>query len=124
MSIDEAVIWDKINLSETRMSLPQRRFWEVVRITPDRWRDRTRTSDGIWVVAIIGTTAIWYNEIEEGFCRSGFANYGEITEFKWNDNELGQVLQYVINEIATGERTEPYVSPPIEDEYPGRNAPK
>jgi hypothetical protein len=122
VSIDEAAIWDKINLAETRMSLPQRRLWEVVRITPERWQDRTGNSgDGIWVVAVIGTAAIWYNEIEEGFCRSSFSSYGEVSKFNWNADPLGDVLQYVLDEISTGERTEPYVSSPMAGEYPGRS---
>jgi hypothetical protein len=120
VSIDEEAIWEKINLAEGRMTMPQNRLWSVIRIMPEKWREPTYGSEsgGFWVVAIIGSTAIWYNEIEHGFCRSRFAEYGEIAEFKWNDSELGDALQYVLDEISTGLSNEPWVSPPQAGEYP------
>lgn len=76
----EAEIWDEINSAWKRMSLPQRRLWEVIRIIPEKWKQSPwgNEGNGFWVVGLIGNSVVWYNDIEHGFNKSKFTNYGEI----------------------------------------------
>ena len=50
----EANIWEKLNQSYERMSPEQQRFWEVVKIDPEKWQENTygKKGSGFWVVAM------------------------------------------------------------------------
>ena len=51
------------------------RLWEVIKITPQKWSEKSygKVGGGFWVVALVGCSAIWYNDIEDGFNRSPFS---------------------------------------------------
>lgn len=80
--ISEEEIWDEINAAWKRMSVAQRNLWETIQIDPEKWQQHPEgdEGDGFWVVAILGRTVVWYNDIEEGFNRSRYSQYGEIIE--------------------------------------------
>ena len=54
------------------------------------------------MVAIIGTTVIWYNDIEEGFNRSRYSTYGTIDDYWCSQDELELTVQYLMNAIEQG----------------------
>ncbi len=112
--ITEAEIWSEINSAWERMSLPQRRLWEVIRIVPEKWKQNPWGNEGkgFWVVGLIGNSIIWYNDIEEGFNKSTFTKYGEINEYWCNQDELEWTIQHIINEINDGYDSTGYASPP------------
>jgi len=112
--ISEADIWEKINKSYERMSLEQRRLWEVIKIDPEKWQEETygKEGGGFWVVAIIGSSVIWYNDIEEGFNRSKYLNYGAINDYWCNQDQLEWTTQNIINELKDGYDSSGYASPP------------
>ena len=103
-SISEAEIMNEINSSCERMSAEQRRLWESIKTTPNKWRKNKYGKEvgGFWVVAIIGNTVVWYNDIEEGFNHSKYHNYGEIDDYWCNQDELEWVIQNILNEIKGG----------------------
>lgn len=111
----ESEIWDLINHSYERMSLEQRRVWEVIRIMPQKWIQHPYGDQGggFWVVAIIGQTVIWFNDIEDGFNRSGFNVFGEIHEYHCNQDELEWQIQNVIENLKTGYDAAGYASAPM-----------
>ena len=113
-SISEAGIWEEINSSYERMSLEQKRFWEVIKINPEKWQEEIcgREGGGFWAVAIIGKSVIWYNDIEEGFNRSGFHSYGQISEYWCNQDQLEWTIQNILNEIKDGYDSSGYASSP------------
>jgi hypothetical protein len=78
--IEEEKIWDLINKFFVKMSIPQRRLWETIRIDPEKWEQHPYGDEGkgFWVVAIYGKNIIWYNDIENGFNRSHYKKYGVI----------------------------------------------
>jgi hypothetical protein len=117
--ISEEKIWEDINYSWKRMSLNQRNIWEVIRIDPEKWKQDPwgNGGNGFWVVAIIGKTVIWYNDIEEGYNRSSYSNYGEISEYWCNQDQLEWVVQHIINEIKDGYASNSKCSPPVPGEY-------
>lgn len=90
----EAEIWDMINRAWRKMSLPQRRVWEAIKVDPMKWQENTygEMGDGFWVVAIYGSTVIWYNDIEHGFNQSKWSTPGTIDEYWCNQTELQDVI--------------------------------
>jgi len=44
-------------------------------------------------------TVNWYNDIEEGFNRSGYSTYGTIDDYWCNQDELELTAQYLMNAI-------------------------
>ncbi|SFB84748.1 hypothetical protein [Collimonas sp. OK412] len=113
--ISEASLWDKINAAETRMNPQQARLWEAIRIAPHKWEEESygKLGSGFWIVAIIGATVIWYNDIEDGFNRSRYTSFGTIDEYWCNQDELEMALQYVLNFIETGQETGPRIGSPM-----------
>lgn len=57
--ITEADIWDLINESYKRMTPKQRRIWEVIKVSPQKWSQEPYGNEGgdFWIVAIIGIIA-------------------------------------------------------------------
>ncbi len=112
--ISESDILDKINSSYKRMNFEQRRIWEIIKIMPEKWKEKTygKFCDGFWVIAIIGNNIIWYNDIECGFNRSKYFNYGEIDGYWCNQDDLEWTLQSFINEIKDGYDSSSYAGPP------------
>ena len=58
-----------IDEAQLFMSPDCRRFWDNIKITPQKWTHSPWGDEGggFWVVAVIGNTCIYYNDIEEGF---------------------------------------------------------
>ena len=100
----ESEIWEQLNKSYERMSLPQRRLWEVIKIAPIKWSQLPYGDEGngFWVVAIFSSTVIWYNDIEDGFNRSTYSITGKIDEYHCNQDNLEWTIQHVIDEIKDG----------------------
>lgn len=84
---DEAAIWDLINDTFLKMSFPQKRVWERVKIFPEKWsyEPKPNLKKKVWVVGIIGKQAVWYDdvfdEMDDDFCVSDYERYGQIGTF-------------------------------------------
>lgn len=87
----------KVYISEgvQAMSADMRQFWELVKISPQKWQEKEygELGGGFWVVGLIGQTVIWYNDIEEGFNLSAYSNYGEIDQYNCEQDQLCQTIQ-------------------------------
>ncbi len=81
-----------------------RRLWEAIRIDPEKWQlpPYGDTGHGFWVVALIGQSVIWYNDVEEGFNRSRYAAYGTIGDYWCNQDELEVTVGYLMNALEMG----------------------
>ncbi|MDH2433789.1 hypothetical protein QCD60_14545 [Pokkaliibacter sp. MBI-7] len=110
----EGEIWDAINESYDQMTLEQRRVWEVIKLCPQKWSQEPygNEGDGFWVVALIGNTVIWFNDIEDGFNRSTFSEFGKINEYRCNQDKLEWQVQNVINQIRDGYDSARYCGAP------------
>ena len=77
------------------------KFWEYIKIVPEKWKEKTMGEEGggFWVVAIIGKSVIYYNDIEEGYNLSTFTNYGEIDNYYCNQMELHEMIESIFYEI-------------------------
>lgn len=102
--ISEVDLWGLINESYERMTLEQRRIWETIKVDPLKWSQEPygRKGGGFWVVAIIGNTVIWFNNIENGFNRSTFTELGNINDYYCNQDELESQVQNLINQMRDG----------------------
>ncbi|MGE0665569.1 MAG: hypothetical protein AB7O49_03325 [Sphingomonadales bacterium] len=117
----EADIWDLINAAEARMTVRQERLWQAIRIMPQRWRQHPygNLTEGFWVVAILGTRVLWFNEIEGGFNRSHFSRYGLIDEYFCDQSGLEEAVQDLVDIIDTGLDIDGRSRGPLPGEYQG-----
>ena len=112
--ISELELWNDINEAFGRMSLEQRRIWEVIKILPEKWQHEPwgNEGEGFWVVAIIGNNVIWFNDIEDGYNQSTYARYGTINEYRCNQDGLEWAVQNVINMLKDGYDSGWHAGPP------------
>ncbi|GGY21785.1 hypothetical protein GJV26_26975 [Massilia dura] len=117
--ISEAELWDKIIGAEGRMSPHIFRLWEVIKITPEKWSEKSYGMDGggFWVVAVIGNRAIWFNDIEDGFNCSSYIVTGKLTEYFCNQDELEMAVQNILTIIEVGHDFSVRCSAPIPGEW-------
>lgn len=94
----------RIAQGRARMTPAQLRLWEIIRIEPEKWQQHPYgdPGQGFWAIALVGRTVIWFNDIEDGFNRSHFADYGTIEQYWCNHDELETAVQYVLNAMASG----------------------
>lgn len=77
------------------------KFWEYIKIIPEKWQENTMGNDGggFWVVAILGKSVIYYNDIEEGYNLSTFIDYGKIENYNCSQMELHEMIESLFYEI-------------------------
>lgn len=98
----ESFILDQIRADEAQMSADQVRIWKCVAITPVKWalKPQGDLTGDFWVVAVFGRSAIWYNDIEDGFDVSSYSSFGEIDGYYASQYELRYVMQQIIERIS------------------------
>ncbi len=81
--ITKEEIWDELNTSIARMDVRPARLWDAIQIRPEKWQQEPwgRPGAGFWVVALIGSTVIWHNDIEGGVDLSRYDRYGVIKDY-------------------------------------------
>jgi hypothetical protein len=112
--LTEEGLHDLLNSAWQRMSLPQRRLWEAIRIEPQKWASHPYgdLGGGFWAVALLGQTVVWFNDIEDGFNRSHYATNGIIGAYWCNQTQLEWVLEGLLESISTGAAFPPQAGPP------------
>lgn len=112
--ISEAALAKRMRQGCNRMSEASRRIWEAVRIPPEKWAQHPYgdAGAGFWVVGLVGRTAIWYNDIEDGFNRSAYSTYGVLDDYWCNQDELEVTVQYLANALSEGKDLALMVSRP------------
>ena len=102
--ISESALRDRVAQGVARMSPPHVRLWEAVRVEPQKWQQHPYgdAGGGFWVVAIVGQTVIWYNDIEDGFNRSRYSAYGQIEDYWCNQDELELAIDYLMSTLEHG----------------------
>jgi|688.fasta_scaffold340213_2 hypothetical protein len=102
--INEAQLLDEIKRGVASMTLEQSRLWDAIRVLPQKWKLSPwgDLGGGFWVVAIVGQAVVWYNDIEDGFNRSGYLQLGVINDYWCNQDDLNWTVQCLLHEIQTG----------------------
>lgn len=117
--LDEASLWGMLNAAASRMTPEQARFLEAIRISLEKWKQTPYgvAGGGFWVVAILGSLVVWYNDIEEGFNYSKYFAFGEIGEYWCNQDDLEHALQTLLSFVKSGQLSGGKAGPPIAGEY-------
>ena len=112
--LNEAELYDMLNSAWERMSFPQRRLWEAIRIEPQKWVSHPYgdLGGGFWAVAVLGQTVVWFNDIEDGFNRSPYTTHGTIGAYRCNQSQLEWTIQHLLDAIADGSDSGPFAGPP------------
>jgi hypothetical protein len=102
--IAREALLERVAQGVARMEPAERRLWMMMRIEPVKWRQEPygRDGEGFWVVGLIGTSVLWYNDIEDGFNRSKYANHGEIQDYWCNQDELDVAVKYLVSALEHG----------------------
>lgn len=102
--ISPAELMERVDRGVGTMNEPCRRLWDAVRIEPEKWQQHPYGDEGkgFWVVGLIGRTAIWFNDIEDGFNRSAYSTYGILDDYWCNQDELDVTIQYLANALSGG----------------------
>lgn len=97
--ISKEALLERIAQGQARLLPAELRLWKMVRIEPVKWRQDPYGTEGqgFWVVGLIGSSVIWYNDIEDGFNRSRYLGQGEIQDYWCNQDELDTTLKYLVN---------------------------
>lgn len=112
--LSEADIWQLIIEAENRMTIPQSKLWEVMKTDPVKWQEKTygKMGGGFWVVALIGNLVVYYNDIENGFNISQYQQFGVISDYWCNQDDLEWSVQNILDTILNGGNYFPHASPP------------
>ncbi len=102
ISLEE--IFDLIHETENELSGDLLNFWELVKIYPEKWDEKTYgpEGNGFWAVGLIGRKVIYYNDIEEGFNVSDFKTYGTIDDYWCNQDKLIWTVRQIFDLIKLG----------------------
>ena len=97
--ITREALLERIAQGVARMLPEELRLWKMLRIEPVKWSQDPYGKDGLgfWVVGLIGSSVIWYNDIEEGFNRSRFKTPGEIEDYWCNQDELEITVRNLVS---------------------------
>jgi hypothetical protein len=97
--ISREALLERIAQGEARMLTAELRLWKMMKIEPVKWRQDPYGTDGsgFWVVGLIGSSVIWYNDVEDGFNRSKYTEHGEIADYWCNQDELDTAVKYLMN---------------------------
>jgi hypothetical protein len=103
-AISKEALLKRVAQGVARMSPGQLRLWNAVRIEPQKWAQEPygREGNGFWVVAVLGQTVIWYNDLEDGFNRSRYSSFGTIEDYWCNHDELEVTMAYLMAAVERG----------------------
>ncbi len=102
--ISEADLLGRIERGYAQMPIGHQRLWNAIRIQPRKWQQHPYgdAGGGFWVVALIGPTVVWFNDIEDGFNRSVYSEPGVIDDYWCNDDDLHMTVGYLANALSGG----------------------
>ncbi len=112
----------QVLLDETPRHNPvAERLWDLIRIPPAKWQLHPwgDLGGGFWVVGILGRTAVWYNDIEDGFNTSSWTIPGLIDDYFCDQHDLRHVLAALADALTDGADLPPKLGPPQPGEFPG-----
>ena len=107
--LNEEILKTRSELSEEILN-----FWNAIRIKPQKWKEPEFgiQGGGFWVIAICGKKVVWYNDIEDGFNISSYNDYGEILEYRCNQDEFNWAIIKIFDFVKTGGSLRDQRSPP------------
>ncbi|WP_016958004.1 hypothetical protein [Catenovulum agarivorans] len=83
---------------------PQQKLWNLIKINPEKWSlsPLGDQGGGFYVVAVFGNQVLWFNDIEDGYNISNYNEYGVISDYFSNQNELHHSVNYLYSLLQDG----------------------
>ena len=90
-----------ISAAQEKMDPMERSWWEHIRVPPRKWALEPwgDLGGGFWVVGLLGSQCLWYNDIEDGYNWSEFREFGVIGEYFCNQDELNHVMHSLLHNV-------------------------
>jgi len=101
--LSENKLSEMIEEAELSMNSGCRKLWDRIKINPQKWRLHPWGDEGggFWVVALIGSTCIYFNDIEDGFNTSSYKSYGEIDSYFCDQPTLLETINHFYQELSS-----------------------
>jgi hypothetical protein len=98
----EADLLTWIEIAEYSMDPAPLAFWSRIRVRPVKWQlpPWGDLGGGFWVVAVFGQECVWFNDIEDGFNISRFADFGTIGDYVCNQSDLRDCIHSYFESFA------------------------
>jgi len=87
--------------SESRMTSEEAQFWQAIRIEPSKWVCPPYGDEGggFWAVGVFRNNVLWYNDIEDGFNFSRYAEFGHIRDYFCNQSDLRDSIRTILDAL-------------------------
>ena len=84
---------EDISRMEISLRERERRFWNDLRVEPSQWKhSQYPGTPPFWVIAILGARCLYLNEVEGGWGWGCYTEWGTITEFQFQQDEIQHVV--------------------------------
>lgn len=95
------LIAEAVNVMEPQAN----RLWNLIRMPPVKWAQHPwgDLGGGFWVVGVMGSRVVWYNDIEDGFNVSTYSTPGVFDDYWCNQDELQHSIDNILRLISDGE---------------------
>jgi len=94
---------EEIHGAVAALSEREKRLWERVKIEPSKWaQEQYAVSGGVWVVAVLGTTCLYFNGVEKGWGWGKFNSWGKVSSYHWQQDEIQHVIAHTLFAIDNG----------------------
>ena len=97
-----------ISDAESKMIPGAKQLWEFIKLPkPEKWEQNPMGNEGggFWVVAVMGSCCLYYNDIEDGFNESPFDKWGVINDYQCDQNELQDIFNYFVSEYIQNKQS-------------------
>ena len=82
--------------AESALDSASQGLWTLVRIpAPELWQQHPWADEvcGFWVIAVMGKSCIYYNDLSKGFCLGRFSRWGIIDDYQTEKTTLSERLR-------------------------------
>ena len=89
-------IRDEIKNAECELAEPDgraARLWEKIKVPASLWSQSQYLIDStFWVIAIMGTQCMYFNDVEGGWGWGRYQEWGRIESYHWQQDEIQHVV--------------------------------
>jgi|GEM_PF-640751 len=96
MPVTENDLLTMLDEAETDLDNATQGVWTLVRLPkPELWQQHPWADEvcGFWVIAVMGKSCIYYNDLSNGFCVGNFSRWGIIDDYQTEKTSLPERLR-------------------------------
>jgi len=106
IELTEKEVKQEIEMSEGELRETDRRaihLWERIRIEPNRWsQEQYSGGKQFWVIGVLGNRCLYFNEVEGGWGWGRYEQWGKISVYHWQQDEIHHVVFQTLFAIDHG----------------------